>query len=150
MRQLLLTLCFLIACQGGWALPAMEIATTHIIASHDFTQQLPQELQGEATQRNSANYFFRDRANFQVIVHYDQLVRHPGFFRKVEVELPQAVQAVEINVTFGSLSNRGSKDHVLTSLPLLVQWSGKSWMGGSWSRTRQLTLFADGRLLEER
>lgn len=112
-----------------------------VLGAKDFTADLPERLQDKATRPKVATLQITEKANFDLLVLYDQFVDDPNFFRRVEVLLPEPVESVHVGVVFGFPANLGTADKPLMAVPVVVQWTGEGWLrGGQW------TLYADGRL----
>jgi hypothetical protein len=131
-----------------WANPGPEIIGTiepHssgvVLATKDFTADLPEDLRETEVECKTSVLKVDDKVEFDVGVHYDQLVGHPNFYRRVELSLPSALPEVTVNVNFGTPTNRGTISQPVMTVPFVLQWSGDGWL-----RSQQWTLYPDGRL----
>ena len=136
LRRMLLRVSILLFVLCTWVMAAPAL-----LLEKDFSQGLPDELRAHETRPCSASLSIQDKAHFEVLVHYDQLVDRPAFFRKVRVELPTRPADVQVNATVGYPINMGTVKSPLMAVPIMIQWSGAGWL-----RTSMWTLFADGKL----
>lgn len=111
------------------------------LGAKDFTTDLPENLREEAVECKTATIHIDKKVKFDVQVHYDQLVKHPNFYRRAEVSLPQQIPGVTVGVVFGFPTNLGTAEKPLMAVPFTIQWAGDGWLRGE-----QWTLFADGKL----
>lgn len=113
------------------------------LGAKDFTNDLPQSLQLEKVETRTATIKVDKKVAFEVVVHYDQLVNHPNYYRRAEVYLPRTVPGVTVGVVFGFPTNLGTVEKPMMAVPLTLQWAGDGWLRGE-----QWTLYADGKLLK--
>ncbi len=111
------------------------------LGAKDFTSDLPEKLQDREVDCKTATIKVDKKVQFEVTVHYDQLVKEPNYFRRAEVTLPHTLPNVTAGVVFGFPINLGTKDKPMMAVPFILQWSGDGWLRGE-----QWTLYADGRL----
>jgi hypothetical protein len=111
------------------------------LGAKDFTADLPEGLRDQESVCRTATIKVDKKVAFEVIVHYDQLVKNPNYFRMAEVTLPRPVEGVTVGVVFGFPTNLGTAQEPLMAVPFTLQWAGNGWLRGE-----QWTLYANGRL----
>ncbi len=111
------------------------------LGAKDFSSDLPENLLDEAVECKTATIKVDKKVAFEVTVHYDQLVKHPNFYRRAEVSIAEKIPGVTVGVVFGFPTNLGTAQKPLMAVPFIIQWSGEGWLRGE-----HWTLYADGRL----
>lgn len=128
---------------GANATPG-ERPVVRILASKDFSHELPANFRTEETRRSTLPLSITEKVRVEVLVHYDSLVDQPDFFRKIEVEVADCPRDVEVGATIGNAINLGTAEAPRMAVPILVQWRGVGWL-----RMEKWTLFGDGKLLKD-
>ena len=146
MRRHLLVLAVLclgaVGCQFGKSeLHEIPAERELLLVSKSFRDDLPQEFKASKTVPKTAEILINERAHFKLLVHYEQLLEEPNFFKTVEVELSAPVKDLTVSAEIGEAINLGDTSHPKMAVPILVDWRA-----GNWSRAAMWNFHADGTL----
>lgn len=122
------------------AKPMASTESQTVIASRDFSDDLPDNLKSLAVERKTSTLEVKD-GGFTALVHYDDLVGQAGYFRYIEIEVPSAPDGIIVTADIGNPINRGSTSKPAMAVPVKIQWSGSRQL-----QTRMWEFSFDGTL----
>lgn len=126
---------------GASAEPLASTETQTVIARRNFTDELPDNLKTAKVERKTSTLEVGEGAGFQALIHYDDLTEQAGYFRHIEVEVPNAPSGTTVTADIGNPTNYGSTSRPMMAVPIKIQWQK-----GNNLETRMWTFSFDGQL----